>query len=125
MAQVSGDFIYLTPAMFTAFEENPFKLETRTCPVDIPYPMSERIILNLTVPAGYVIEDMHEPVRMSLPDNGASFQFQLSQKGTQFQMISTLKINKLRYEPEEYAGLRNFFSLIAEKFGEQLVLKKG
>jgi uncharacterized protein DUF3857 len=125
MAQVSGDFIYLAPAMMTAFDENPFKMETRSYPVDIPYPMSERIILNLTLPPGYVVEEMPESVRMSLPDKGASFQFQLSHKGNQVQMISTLKINKLRYEPEEYAGLRNFFSLVAEKFGEQLVLKKG
>lgn len=125
LAQVSGDFIYLTPAMMTAFDENPFKLETRTYPVDMPYPIAERIILNLTVPEGYVVEDMPEPVRLSLPDKGAGFQFQLGQNGNQIQMISTLKINKLRYEPEEYAGLRNFFILVAEKFGEQLVLKKG
>jgi len=125
MAQVSGDFIYLTPAMMTAFDENPFKLETRTYPVDMPYPITERIIVNLNLPEGYVVEDMPEPVRLSLPDKGAGFQFQLGQNGTQVQMVSTLKINKLRYEPEEYAGLRNFFSLVAEKFGEQLVLKKG
>ena len=125
MAQVSGDFIYLAPAVMSSFGENPFKLEKRTYPVDMPYPFQERIVLNLSLPEGYVVEELPEPVKLSMPGDAGKFQFQMSQRENMLQLISSLQINRLHYEPEEYQGLRNFFGLVVEKMGEQVVLKKG
>jgi hypothetical protein len=125
MAQVSGDFIYLAPAVMSSFTKNPFKLEQRTYPVDMPYPFQERIVLNLALPEGYVVEELPEPVRMAMPDNAGSFHFQMSQRDNSLQLISTLQVNRLRYEPEQYLALRNFFGLVEEKMGEQVVLKRG
>ena len=124
VAMSSGDFIYLTPSIVSSFEETPFKLETRLYPVDIPHPFKEQIIVNITLPEGYIVEDLPEPVRMSLPDNAGLFQYQLTQNANKLQLISKLQINTLHYEPEEYTGLRNFFRLVEEKLGEQVVLKK-
>ena len=70
------------------------------------------------------MEDLPEPVRMSLPDNAGLFQYQLTQNANKLQLISKLQLNTLHYEPEEYTGLRNFFRLVEEKLGEQVVLKK-
>ena len=124
VAMSSGDFLYLTPSFLTGFDESPFKLETRLYPVDIGYPSKEHIILNITLPEGYTVEELPESVRVTLPNNAALFQYQLTHNGNQLQFISKLQINDLHYKPEEYPALRNFFSLIEEKFGEQVVLKK-
>ncbi len=124
-AVVAGDFMYITPAILSSFSESPFKLEDRQYPVNIPHPLKEQIILNLELPEGYVVEDMPESVRMVMPDGAGSFDFRFSQNGSSLQMICKLHINRLRFEVEEYAALRNFFSLVEEKLGEQIVLKKG
>ena len=123
-ATIAGDFIYLSPFFLSRFQKNPFKLQDRLYPVDIPYPLKEQIIINLDVPEGYAVEDVPEPVRLSLPERGASFSYQINDKGTSLQLISRLTIRQLVYQPEEYAGLRNFFSLMEQKFGEQIVFKK-
>jgi hypothetical protein len=124
MAMVNGDFIYLAPALFSSFKENPLKLENRIYPVDYPYPYKERIVFNLSLPEGYIVEEMPEPMNIVLPNDGGSFKFQMSDQGANLQMVSTVQINQLHYEPTEYASLRNFFSLLSAKMGEQLVLKK-
>ncbi len=124
-AQVVGDMIYITPTIEPDYLENPFKLEERTYPVDIPYPNTHQLIINIEVPDGYVIDELPEPVRMSMPEKGASFQFLVNKvNDVQLQLISKLSINQLQFKPEEYAGLRNFFDLVVEKQAEQLVIKK-
>ena len=124
---VNGDFIYLNPVLHPAFDENPFKQTVREYPVDIPYPLSHRYILNLTIPEGYAVEQMPEQVSLSLPENGGKFTFLISKlAGTSrtFQINSTIQINQVHFEPEEYAVIKKFFDLIIEKQQEQLVLKK-
>ncbi len=124
MAMVNGDFMYLAPALIGSFRENPLKLEQRIYPVDYATPFKERIVLNLAMPEGYVVEDLPEPVNVVLPNDGGSFKFQMTQQATGLQLVSNIQINQLHFEPEEYGSLRNFFNLIAAKLGEQLVLKK-
>lgn len=124
---VNGDFIYLNPVLHPAFDENPFKQTVREYPVDIPYPLSHRYVLNLTIPEGYAIEQMPEQVNLLLPENGGKFTFLVSKlAGTTrtFQINSTIQINQVHFEPEEYAVIKKFFDLIIEKQQEQLVLKK-
>lgn len=124
---VNGDFIYLNPVLHPAFDENPFKQTVREYPVDIPYPLSHRYVLNLTIPEGYAVEQMPEQVSLSLPENGGKFTFLVSKlAGTTrtFQINSTIQINQVHFEPEEYTAIKKFFDLIIEKQQEQLVLKK-
>jgi hypothetical protein len=124
---VNGDFIYLTPVLHPAFDENPFKQTVREYPVDIPYPLSHRYILNLTIPEGYAIEQMPEQVSLSLPENGGKFTFLVSKPAGTIRMLqinSTIQINQVHFEPDEYPAIKKFFDLIIEKQQEQLVLKK-
>ena len=123
-AQVSGDFIYLTPMFYSSFFESPFKVEKRNSPVDIPCPLKERVIVELTVPSGYKVESLPEPARMALPGDGGRFQFTVAHEGDKIRVNCMLQVTQLHYETEQYDGLRTFFGMAAEKFGEQVVLKK-
>lgn len=123
-AQVSGDFIYVPPMLNFGWDENPLKLEKRTFPVDIPVKIKDQYILNLTIPEGFAIEELPESVNMKTEGGGARFQFMVSQNGNKIQLISKVMVTKLRYEPTEYDTIKNFFDLVVEKHGEQIVLKK-
>ena len=123
-AQVSGDFIYLSPMFYSNYFENPFKIEKRNYPVDIPFPLKERVIVELAIPQGYRVESLPEPARLALPDNGGRFQYTTAQQGDKITINCTLHVTQLHFETEQYDILRSFFGMAAEKFGEQVVLKK-
>ena len=47
---INGELAYFNPVLVPFFAENPFKTTNRAYPVDIPYPLSQRQILNVTIP---------------------------------------------------------------------------
>ncbi len=124
-AQVNGDFIYLNPVVSPAYGENRFKLEKRNYPVDQIHPWKENYILNLTIPEGYDLEELPEPVLLALPADGGRFSHQIKKiDDTHIQLVSKVTIKQTYFSPEEYLGLKKFIDLIIEKQEEQIVLKK-
>ena len=123
-AQINDDFIYLSPMLGMGYDENPLKQEERTFPVDIPIKSKDQYVLNLTIPDGYVVEELPDPINLKMDGNAGRFQFRVSQTGTTIQVISKVIITKLHYEPKEYNVIKNFFDIIVEKHGEQIVLKR-
>lgn len=124
MAAANGDLLYLSPVIDPLFTENPFKLEDRKFPVDIPYIFSDKFVLQLELPEGFALEEAPEPIKAALPNNGGSFQYTLSQNGNKLNLVTEIKIAQLRFEPEAYAGLRHFFNLLLEKQQNPIVLKR-
>ncbi len=123
-AQAFNDFIYFSPAVLPIFEENPFKLEKRSYPVDIPYPFSYNEVAFVEVPEGYTVEELPEPSRVALPNQGGTFEYLPNQSGEKVNLIFKLSINQLQFQPEEYEGLKKFLNLVLEKQGEQIVFRK-
>lgn len=123
-ATLNGDFIYINPILHPVFDKNPFTLVERIYPVDIPFPMSHRYILNLETPPGYVIEDLPEPTNLVLPENAGKFTLLVAKKDSRIQITMTTQLNRLNFEPEDYSQIKKFFDLIIEKQQEQIVLKK-
>jgi hypothetical protein len=123
-AQLSDEFIYLSPLLGMGLEENPLKQEERTFSVDIPIKSKEQYILNLTIPDGYTVDELPEAISLKMDGDGGSFLFQISQSKNTIQIVSKMIIKKLHYEPEEYDIIKHFFDIIVEKHSEQIVLKK-
>jgi hypothetical protein len=123
-AQVSGDFIYVNPTFFSENYENRFKLERRNYPVDMAYPFKERVVCELLVPPGYKVESLPESARISLANDGGRFQYIVRQNEQKISLNATINVTQIHFEPEEYEALRSFFGMIAEKYGEMIVLKK-
>ncbi|MCG8329354.1 MAG: DUF3857 domain-containing protein [Chitinophagales bacterium] len=123
-AQTIGDFIYVNPCMNPFFPENPLKLEERSYPVNIPYPIHQQSLVFITKPEGYQLEETPESIRINLPNGGGKFEYLINDVGTQLSVIMKMEINQLIYPPEEYKTIKNFFSLIIEKQNEQLVFSK-
>ncbi len=124
-ATVSGDLIYVKPIAFSDFDENPFKSAERNFPVDMPYNAKEQVVVNMMLPKGFEVESMPKTSIISLPDAGGKSQFLSENKNNEKLVInSTIQLNKSSFSPEEYPQLRTFYSLIASKLDEQIVLKK-
>jgi hypothetical protein len=121
----TGDFMYLSAVFQPLLTENPFKLEKRLFPVDIPYPINDQYMMSLRLPEGYVVEELPESVNLVTPGNGARFRFMVQKKNErELQVVSQLKIEQLHYEPDEYTPLREIFARLIEKQEEQIVLRR-
>jgi hypothetical protein len=120
-----NDFLYVRPILDFYVLENPFKSPKREFPVNFVYPVKSTYIFNLRIPEGYTLTDMPPGAKIALPDNAGKLLFSCSKPSDKMvQVILKMQLNKLNFEPDEYAALRQFFSLIGEKTQTQLVLKK-
>ena len=123
-AQVNGDFIYMPTNIYKSFDENPFKLEKRTFPIEIPYPFTNNFVYNIAIPEGYIVEELPQPLSVKIPDGAGSYLFSAAEKDGSIQLVSKLVIKKTQYIPTEYEGVKQFFDLMIEKQNEQIVFKK-
>lgn len=122
--EVINDLIYFNPFVIDKIKANPFTLEERKYPVDFAYRTDKTFMLELTVPEGYVLENIPTPARMSLPGKAAQYIYSVNQMGNKISVVSRFKINKRTFLYNEYANLKEFYNLLVAKNAEMLVLKK-
>lgn len=119
-----SDIIYLNPLIINQYEENPFEADERVMPIDFPYSSNQKYVMELSIPEGYVVDELPEPVVFQLPGRAAMYQFSASSIGQKVSIINNLRITKLLYSAEEYEAIKKFFELMITKQGEQIVIKK-
>lgn len=122
--QVAGDRMYLNIMAGFGQKTNPFKLEKRVYPVDFSCPIKENYLIKITLPEGWVVEQLPKVAMISLPDMAGSFRIRFQETAGIIQVTSIFKINKNMFLPEEYDQLKEFFRLMVAKQAEQIVLKK-
>lgn len=123
--QGNETFLYFNPLLNLGFEENPFKNETRTLPIELPYSISDQIISNIEIPKGYTIEELPKDAGYTLPNKAGSLLFMAKQTSeNSIQVISKFKLNNQYFDPETYATIKEFFALVVESHNQQVVLKK-
>ncbi|HNP32126.1 MAG TPA: DUF3857 domain-containing protein [Flavobacterium sp.] len=122
--EIIGDKMYVSPFIFFAETENPFKQQTREYPVDFVFPTQDKFSISLTLPQGYVVETLPQPKAISMLDNLGNFKYNISNNGNQIQLLYTRDINQAVIGPEYYEVLKNFFKEIVNKQTEKIVLKK-
>ncbi|WP_022824036.1 DUF3857 domain-containing protein [Hymenobacter norwichensis] len=117
--------MYLKPLQHFGNSRNPFVHEERLFPVDFGCAMDETLVMTLTLPSGYIVEELPKSTNMALPENGGRFIFQAqpAADGT-IQLMSRLNLTRPVYSAEEYKSLREFYRLVVAKQAEQIVLKK-
>jgi transglutaminase-like putative cysteine protease len=120
----SGENIYFDPVISSAFDDNPFKNESRKFPVDFGEPVKRQYIITISLPSGYTVEEIPKSLQYLMPDKSASFKYIAQQNDSTIQVLTSLVINKGIYLPDEYKDLREFFGMVIQKNKEQIVLKK-
>ncbi len=123
--EIIGDKMYLSPLIFLATTENPFKQEEREYPIDFVYPNQDKYNISLTIPDGYVIETLPQAKAVAMPDNLASLKYMISSSGNKIQLVYTMDINQAIIGSEYYGELKAFFKEAVDKETEKIVLKKG
>ncbi len=120
----AGDVMYVNPFITGQLNENPFKSETRTYPVNYGSLQENMYLLQLTVPEGFSVDELPKSQIYALPQNAGKYVFSATQVGNKINLNSTLQINKSTFTQAEYPVLREFYNQIIAKQAEQIVLKK-
>ena len=121
---VGAGLIHIDPVMMDRLEENPFKLETRKCPVDFAYGRNRMYNLTLNIPDGFVVEQLPVPINLMTSDKSGVFQFNVTQIGNTIQLMYNIVIKKPVFLQAEYEELRSFYNLIVNKEAEPIILKR-
>ena len=123
-ADQAGNLLLVKPLIIGEESENPFKLNRRDYPVDFTFPRYNAYQGNITIPDGYVIDQLPEPVALALPNKKGRFIFSVQEKEGSLLVTSVVQLRESFFLPEEYLYLKEFFSKIVEKHNENIVFKK-
>jgi hypothetical protein len=123
-AEVINGKIYISPLLFLAVKENPFKQEVREYPIDFSYPMLHKYNINIEIPEGYVVESMPTAINITTGSDIGSFKFTISNIENKIQLAITSTINTSIVSPDFYPVLKDFFQQMIDKQNEKIVLKK-
>jgi hypothetical protein len=123
-ATLAGNIIYINPFVTAQLQANPFKQDTRTYPVDFGAAIEKIYMCKITVPDGYVIDELPVSKVFMLPGNAARYTFSAAVTGNTINVTSNMQINKNLFIQDEYPNLREFYNQVVAKQTEQIVLKK-
>ncbi len=122
-SEAIGDKIYVTPLLNETINENPYKLDSRSLPVELDYPTSNKRIVNLVIPAGYEVVSLPESVLYEYNTN-STYKFVASASGSRITIQSDLDLNEIQILPPDYIAWKNFYTAMVAKEAEKIVLKK-
>lgn len=125
MGQQIDDYLYVQPILCTVLEKELVDEDNRLYPVDFGYPWRERYISKISLPEGYVVEELPESIRMKSEDGSISVVMSASSTTeNEISLNFSVSIGRTVFQPNEYAVLQNIFRKIIELQESTIVLKK-
>jgi transglutaminase-like putative cysteine protease len=122
--EIINDKIYISPMLFLAAKENPFKQEVREYPVDFGYPNQSKYNINLEIPQGYVVESMPTSINIATGDDIGTFKLMMVNTDNKIQTTITSTINTAIVPSDFYPVLKGYYQQMIDKQNEKIVLKK-
>tara|TARA_R110002049_G_scaffold27897_6_gene95594 strand:- start:2359 stop:4386 length:2028 start_codon:yes stop_codon:yes gene_type:complete len=116
--------IYISPMLFFARSENPFKEESRTYPLFFDYPKSHKFTITIKIPEGYKVGTIPTGAKANLTDDTISYTYLVQEAGTNLQVSVALEVNTPIIVAQDYEYVKSLFDLIVEKEKEKIVLIK-
>jgi len=118
-----GDEIAIYPLFYQRENENPFKLEERSYPIDFAYKSEKNVIVNLEIPENMEFIEIPEPTKVSLPDNAGYFMYQCVASGKKLNLSYKYAINKELFDTSEYATLKEFINQVIITHSKPVIIK--
>lgn len=123
-ATVNDNLIYVNPLIFMHVSKCPFIQVERQLPLEMPYAEQLMLVVNLTLPEGYAVDELPKSMNVQTEDRQGSCRYNIQQNNKIVTVTYSFTFNKLLHLIEEYKGVKAFWEMIAEKNNEILVLKK-
>ncbi len=113
-----------SPFLLNRVTSNPFKLAERDYPVDWGMPSDERYVVNIHLPAQYVIENIPPPIAFGMPNQGGKFFTSIDGDNQNLTFSYDTRFDKSVYGADEYPYLKELYNKIILAQKSQLLIKK-
>lgn len=123
-AEIINDKMYISPMMFLAIKENPFKQEVREYPVDFGYPFVKRYSISIEIPSGYAVESLPTSMNIATGEGMGSFKLMISALENKIQISANEAMNAAIVPAEYHDILKAYYQQMIDKQNEKIVLKK-
>jgi hypothetical protein len=123
-ATVVKDLIYVDPNFFTERDFFDFREPERTYPIDFGYLLDKTVLCTIAIPEGYEIDEVPQNKLLTMRDKSASYALNVARLGNSVNITWRMKINRTIFQPDEYLGLREFYSNVISKKSENIVFRK-
>jgi hypothetical protein len=120
----NSDRLSFNPFFMDRIETNPFKLASRSYPVDWGMASDDRYILTMHLPEKYTIEKPGAEIGISLPNNGGKFYSTFENLNSTFTFSNIIQLTKPIYSTAEYPYLKEMFNKIIQTEKVEMVFKK-
>ena len=119
-----NDDLYLSPMLFLANLENPFKADTRDYPIFFGFPQTKKYNITIKVPEGYQVTSLPVSSKASLGDDMGSYTYLIKESPGMIQLSVVLELKSPIMLSDDYGYVKGMFSEIIEKENEKIILSK-
>ncbi len=120
--ELIGNKIYLNPFITKFFDENPFKLQERTYPIDFGFKLMNIYVLKINLNNAYKLVEIPTPINIALPNKTGAFTFNISAKDNQVDIYFKIRLNEPIYDQTFYDGLKELMNRIVETQNNTFIL---
>jgi hypothetical protein len=121
---LNSDEVVFSPLFFLKMNENPFKNDERSYPINFRYKHERKTIVSLKIPEGFEIKTLPQSVKISLPENIGYYQYQISKFSNTINLVTELKVDKAFVPEHLYLELKTFFDeLMKKELGNIVIIK--
>ncbi len=118
------DLIFIKPFLKPFFEENPFKLNERTYPVDFGYKDSYTYLVSIELPEGFEFIDIPKRQGHIIPNSLGKISIDFQQNNNKLIISHRISFDSPYYPTEYYSVLKEFFNLIVQIENDTLITVK-
>lgn len=121
---VDGERISICPFNTPPMVKNPFTEEQRLMPIEFPCVQSEQVVVNITLPDGYVLEQKPKALALTNTNKSISGRLFTDFDKNMVQVRYQFNVNKLIQPQPNYNSIRELFVLLAEHSKDMLVITR-
>lgn len=119
---IIGDKIYLNPFTLKFFDENPFKLQERSYPIDFGNKKAYVYTFTLDTNGKYDIVEIQDDITLKLPNNTGEFTYNNEFSGNKLSIYFKIIFKETEYDPAYYKYLKEFMSQVVTKQKNSLIV---
>ncbi len=123
-SQTGYGIMYLNPVLEGRQESNEYYAGERLSEIDFACPEVEKYSCTITIPDGWTVAELPQSVNLRMEGGGAGFIYNISARGRTIHLDMEVSFTTVRYSPESYDTIRNFWSSIIRKQSEVIILRK-
>lgn len=115
--------IRINPFHTLPMKDNPFAIGKRLVPVEFPSESSHQVIINLTLPQGYQLDNSDRLLTIATTDKGVDGQIgTTSTEDGKVQMTYKMDINRVSHSEEVYDSLRYLFDMFTQYSNKKMTV---